>query len=101
MLTPKPVARVGDLFATGHACAPVSSILLGSKTVFIDNRPAARVGDPSVVHPILVGEACVPHQVLILTGSPTVFVEGKPLARVGDQIDFGAITTGAPTVFSG
>jgi uncharacterized Zn-binding protein involved in type VI secretion len=94
-------ARIGDTFTTGHGCSPVSTIATGAPTVIIEGKPAARIGDQSVVHTILIGKNCVPHVVPILTGSPTVIADGRPLARVGDTIDFGVITTGAPTVFAG
>ena len=76
-----------------------SSILQsGSSTVFIEGKPAARVGDLFLQHVLL----SLPHTVhipLIQSGSSTVFIEGKPAARVGDLLNCGGnILSGASTV---
>jgi len=95
------VARIGDAFATGHACDGVSTIAGGSGSVFVNGIPASRRGDPGAVHDILVGDACVPHSTSISGGSGTVFADGISLARVGDAIDAGAIIAGSGNVFAG
>lgn len=95
------VARIGDPFATGHACDGSSAIAQGSGDVFANGIAVSRVGDMSVPHAILVGDLCVPHVVPIAAGSGSVFVNGIPCARVGDAIDAGAITAGSGDVFAG
>jgi uncharacterized Zn-binding protein involved in type VI secretion len=61
------------------------TIANGSGDVFINNRPAARVGDSSTGH-LKPGNPCTGHVAQISQGSSTVFVNGKPLARVGDGL---------------
>jgi len=95
------VARIGDLFATGHLCDAASVIGEGSGDVFANGIPVSRVGDNSVVHDILQGGACVPHTAPIAAGSGTVFANGIALARVGDAIDAGSISAGSADVFAG
>lgn len=95
------VARQNDKFNTGHGCDTSSTITGPSTDVFANGRGVERKGDPSVIHSILAGKACVPHSINILSGSSTVFVNGKPIARIGDSIDNGAISSGSPDVFAG
>ena len=59
-------------------------IAQGSPDVTIDNRPAARVGDPSTSHLIPSRRFCIPHTSRIASGSGSVFINGKSAARVGD-----------------
>ena len=95
------VARQNDQFNTGHGCDTTAMITGPSTDVFANGRGVERKGDPSVVHSILVGKACVPHTVNITGGSSTVFVNGKPIARIGDSIDSGSISSGSQDVFAG
>lgn len=95
------VARIGDPFATGHACEGSSTIAGGSGNVFANGISVSRRGDPSASHTRLVGKLCIPHTVPITGGSGSVFVNGISIARVGDAIDKGAITGGSPDVFAG
>jgi uncharacterized Zn-binding protein involved in type VI secretion len=70
--------------------------------VFINNQPAATVGDVSTLHKKPGGKKCSPHVAPIVTGSATVFINGKPAARVGDALaECTVIATGSPTVFIG
>jgi uncharacterized Zn-binding protein involved in type VI secretion len=76
------------------------TIANGSGDVFINNQPAARVGDSSTVH-LKPGKPCRPHTAPIAQGSSTVFVNGKPLARVGDSLSgCTAIAQGSSDVFA-
>jgi uncharacterized Zn-binding protein involved in type VI secretion len=95
------VARIGDLFATGHGCDGSSTIAAGSGDVFANGIGVSRQGDASASHTLPDGDACVPHTVPILGGSGTVYATGIPLARVGDVIDAGAISGGSGDVFAG
>lgn len=79
-------ARQGD---AGVVHCSGFNIASGSPDVFINGRPAARVGDPSTTHLRPAGP-CVPHSSTIASGSPNVFVNGRALARVGDP--FGGCT---------
>lgn len=87
-------ARIGDMhvcpMATGtvpHVGGPVA---LGSATVMILGKSAARVGDTAV---------CSGPPDTIAQGSGTVKIEGKPAARMGDATTHGGIIVlGAPTV---
>jgi len=95
----QPAARVGDA-GLPHCTAYV--IATGSPTVFINNRPAARLGDVSTLHKKPGGKTCIPHVATIVTGSSTVFINGQPAARVGDALlDCTVIISGSPTVFIG
>lgn len=76
------VARVGDpgiVHCSGYVVAS------GSPDVIINDRPAARLGDPSTSH-LRPGAPCVPHVSNIVSASPDVYVNGLPLARVGDPL---------------
>jgi uncharacterized Zn-binding protein involved in type VI secretion len=95
-------ARVGDPVSTGHLCDTTTKIAEGSPNVFIEGNPAAYVNSALEPHTILVNSDCVPHiGTKVNAGSAKVFVNGKGLARVTDSADFGFITRGAQTVFSG
>ena len=76
-------ARMGD---PGTVHCGAYNIATGSPNVFINNKPAARVGDTSTVHLQPGGKHCVPHTSTIVVGSGTVFVNNKPLAYVGSAL---------------
>lgn len=86
-------ARIGDK----HTC-PVTDpkphvggfIVKGARTVRIEGKPAARLGDAA---------ECKGPPDTISSGSASVRIEGKPAARVGDKtIHGGLIVLGAQTV---
>jgi uncharacterized Zn-binding protein involved in type VI secretion len=93
----KPAARVGDQHECPkdqpkeHVGGPIKS---GSPNVFINGKPAARVGDPL---------GCEDGSTDTITeGSSNVFINGKPAARLGDATDHGGkISEGSPNVFIG
>ena len=95
-------ARVGDPVNTGHLCDTTTNIAEGSPNVFIEGQSADYAGSALKPHLILAVDKCVPHiGTKVNSGSSKVFVNGKNLARVTDSADFGFITRGASTVFSG
>jgi uncharacterized Zn-binding protein involved in type VI secretion len=87
---PQNYARMGGIAQCpphGHGCPAcphptMGPIISGSKNVFIDSMPAARVGD-SGVHTLAA--CCGANTFVITTGDPNVLIDGKPAARVGDQ----------------
>ena len=92
------VARLGDAGVT-H-CTPYT-IAQGSPNVFINGRPAARIGDSSTLHKKPGGKNCVPHVSVISSGSASVFVNGRPVARIGDSLaDCTVIAQGSSNVFA-
>lgn len=90
--------RQGDN-CTGHdACAP-TPLAEGSPNVFINGKPAGRVGDHYASHGCIVHSS---HQDVITTGSSTVFINGRPAARIGDAVSIGgAVQDGSGNVFIG
>jgi uncharacterized Zn-binding protein involved in type VI secretion len=92
-----PAARVGDK----HRCNKTEPVphgggeILdpGSRTVFIGQENAARVGDKAWCE---AGAFDV-----IVTGEATVLIGERPAARLGDATDGGHITTGEATVLIG
>ncbi len=63
-------ARLGDV-GSGHGCFPPTPIIKGSPDVFINHRPAARLGDAVLVHGC---GNCPPHGRSISAGSDNVFI---------------------------
>lgn len=89
----KPAARKGDK-CTGHPGAGPRVNDQGSPDVFINGRPAHRVGDHWVKHS--------GHDSRLAEGSPTVFVNGKGQGRKGDRVACGSLVAeGSPDVFVG
>lgn len=80
-------ACVGSLVSGHDFCQP-TEVISGSENVFINNKPAARVGDICAEH------NCEgspfdhpPHVPIIVSGSENVFINKKPAARVGDLVN--------------
>ena len=91
-------ARLGDIGA-GHGCFPPTPIIAGSPDVLINGRPAARVGDPLLLHGC---GNCPPHPRSISAGSGNVIINGKPAARVDDAIGCGGkLSSGSGDVLIG
>jgi uncharacterized Zn-binding protein involved in type VI secretion len=65
-------------------CSPWT-IANGSPDVYINGRPAARVGDKTSLH-LRPGLICPPHTAAISQGAATVFINGRPAARVGSAV---------------
>ena len=94
----KKAARLGDI-GSAHGCFPPTPIISGSPDIVINNRPAARVGDPLAPHGCAV---CPPHPRSISAGSSTVIFNNKPASRVGDAIGCGgSVSTGSGDVIIG
>lgn len=92
------VARLGDR-CSGHGCWPPRPSIEGSPSVFVNGRPALRVGDRWAVHCCPEISEC--HGSVQAAGSSTVFVEGRALARVGDAVACGTIVAeGSDDVFA-
>jgi uncharacterized Zn-binding protein involved in type VI secretion len=92
-------ARLGDL-CTGHGCWPPRPNVQGSPDVYIDGRPAHRVGDAWASH--TCPSLSETHASTLAAGSPDVFVNGRPLGRIGDPVACGSsVATGSDRVFSG
>ena len=86
------VTRLGDL-CTGHPGGEPRPSITGSPNVFINNRPAHRVGDAWAVHN--------GHGGVLIEGSGRVFVNGQPLGRIGDAISCGSVVAqGSDNVFA-
>ena len=98
-------ARLGDkaqVDADAHGCPGcphpgVGPVVTGSPDVFINTKPAARLGDLGI-H----AACCGPNNFTIAKGSPTVYVNGKPLARLQDKTKHcggsGPLIEGSPDV---
>lgn len=70
---------------------------VGSPTVFVDNKPAVRIGDSVQPH----GRGSHNNPVMAV-GSPTVFVNNIPVCREGDAANCGHKgSPGSSTVFAG
>jgi len=88
---------LGDI-GTDHNGFPPTPVTAGSPDVFIDGKPAARVGDPLAPHS---KPKHPPHPRSIAAGSSTVFVNGKPLAITGGAVDCGGVVIGSGSVIVG
>ncbi|AXI24339.1 PAAR motif [Cardinium endosymbiont of Sogatella furcifera] len=76
-----------------HVNGGIIIIILGCPNVFINNLPAARVGDK------LICSGPPPHQDTIVKGSSNVLIDKKPAARLGDTTSMGGmIVQGCATV---
>jgi uncharacterized Zn-binding protein involved in type VI secretion len=82
-----PQGRLGDksmVPADSHGCLAcphpaVGPAVAGSPNVFVNKRPALRVGDPGI-H----AACCGPNTWTAQQGSGTVFINGKAAHRLGD-----------------
>jgi uncharacterized Zn-binding protein involved in type VI secretion len=94
-----PQSRIGDI-GSGHSSFPPTPVIAGSPNVFVNGRPAARLGDALAPHGS--PSPSTPHGRSIAGGSGTVFINGRPASRIGDPIDCGgSLVTGSPNVFTG
>jgi len=88
-------ARKGD-WCIPH-CSPYTTDG-GSKSVFINGKPANRVGDPTKLHLSKFSSYCSPHAPIISSGAETVFINGKKAAFVGSKTCT-AVAMGSKDVF--
>jgi uncharacterized Zn-binding protein involved in type VI secretion len=91
-------ARLGDI-CTGHGCWPPRTGISASTNVFINGRPAHKVGDAWNIH-------CCPkkgcHPGTVAAGSRGIYINGSPAARIGDSINCGSvIAAGSSNTFFG
>ena len=91
-----------DLGATGHGCDAVIGVKATQYTVRANNKPVARLLDPTLPHtiPSLI-PPCIPHMEKVNSASTTVRANGIPVARVGDAYDMGQMIEGSSNVRAG
>lgn len=79
-----PAARLGDIHICPMCDGPKphvgGPVAMGSANVFIEGKPAARLGDQLV---------CVGPPDAFLAGSPSVLINGKPACRITDPLAHG------------
>ena len=104
----KAACRLGDrsncpLDVHGKTCCPhnvTGPAVTGSPNVFINGKPALRVGDRGT-HTL----CCGPNNWRCVKGSATVYVNGKPLVHKGDMTlhcgGLGRMIDGSSDVFAG
>ena len=91
-----------DLGTTGHGCDAVIGVKATQFTVRANNKPVARLNDPTLPHTIQNPEPpCISHMAKVNIGSFTVRAQNRPVARVGDSYDGGAMIQGSDTVRAG
>lgn len=100
--------RLGDKSqapADGHGCPAcphpvIGPAVQGSPNVFVNSRPAVRVGDMGI-H----AACCGPNMWKAVEGSATVFFNGKPAHRMGDKDQHcggsGKLINGSSNVYVG
>ncbi|MGF1725665.1 type VI secretion system PAAR protein [Photobacterium nomapromontoriensis] len=94
----KKAARLGDQ-GSGHDGFPPTIIISGSSNVFIEGKPAARVGDTLIPH---AKPKNPPHPRSVAQGSSSVFINGRPAVFDGCDISCGGVIIGGSgTVFIG
>lgn len=94
-----PQATRQDDCCTGHDACPPTELCEGSPNVFINGRPAGRVGDKYKPHSCFIH---APHQDSIASGSATVFINGIQAGRIGDAVQIGgSVRDGSPNVYIG
>lgn len=89
-VSPDNYAHVGDIAdcpSDSHGCPSCphhvkGPILTGSPNVFVDGKPAARVGDTGTHKDYL---CCGPNKFEIVEGDNDVLIDGKAAARIGDK----------------
>jgi len=92
-----------DLGTTGHGCDVVIGVEATQFTVRANNKPVARLNDPTLPHtrPAPPPPPCIPHMAKVNVGSSTVRAQNIPVARVGDSYDGGEMIQGSDTVRAG
>lgn len=86
--------RQGD-YTTGHGPWGSQTVVVGSPNVFVNGRPASRVGDTVSTHCAVIGLSTICHSgSTISSGSHNVFVNGRPKARNGDGVSCGGSVMG-------
>lgn len=93
----KKLVTLGDL-GTDHEGFPPTPVIAGSPDVYIDGKPAIRVGDPLAPHS---KPKHPPHPRIIVSGEPSILINGKPAAVTGGAIDCGGATIGSASASTG
>lgn len=92
-------ARIGDP-TSGHGSFPPTMTAAGSGNVFINGKPAHRLGDGWIPH--ASPSPSPPHRDVLASGSGSVFINGAPAGRVGDSGSVGGtIVSGSSNVHIG
>lgn len=90
------ISRIFDK-CTGHGGFHPRISASGSSNVFVNGRPALRIGDKWIVH--CRKDHC--HPSTQCGGSSAVRINGKGAARVGDKVCCGSsVMTGSGNVFA-
>lgn len=90
--------RLGDM-DTGHDACPPTALITASPNVFINGKPAGRVGDSYAAHGCIIHES---HSGTIAGGSSSVFINGKAAGRINDPVSCGgSVAEGSDNVFIG
>jgi|TARA_R110000824_G_scaffold78560_1_gene198260 uncharacterized Zn-binding protein involved in type VI secretion len=94
---------LSDLARTGHGCHFVIGVKATQHSVFVNGKPALRMGDPCLPHtiPVCCPLRCVPHPAVVNMGSFKVFAKGIPVARFLDSTDMGMLIMGSFNVHAG
>ena len=94
---------MSDLARTGHPCHFVIGVKATQYSVYVNGKPALRLGDPLLPHtiPVCCPLRCVPHPAVVWMGSMKVFVKGIPVSSFGDGADMGQLIMGSFNVFAG
>lgn len=93
-----PMSSLGDR-CTGHGNFPPRPSTSGSSNVFINGKPALRVGDSFAPH---APPNVTPHGGSVSVGSSTVSINGRGAARIGDPVSCGsAVAEGSADVSVG
>ncbi len=71
---------------SGHLSFLPRPAIMGSTNVFVNGRPAVRVGDMWAVHFDLMG-MLPPHPGVALMGSTRLLINSRPAVRMGDMIN--------------
>jgi uncharacterized Zn-binding protein involved in type VI secretion len=103
------ICRLGDISETttpdAHGCPGCphpckGPAITASANVFVQGKPALRVGDTGV-H----SACCGPNTWVVIEASSQVFVNGQQLVRIGDRTQhcgaMGKMTTGATVTHDG
>ena len=99
------ISRNQDKCMTGHTCTGLSPVRATQFTVFANNKPILRLGDPvkphTILRPVPKPPKCVIHRAKVKGSSRTVFVRGIGVARKGDRADKGAMAQASFDVVAG
>jgi uncharacterized Zn-binding protein involved in type VI secretion len=98
----KGCTYIGAL-STGHICYPPTALVQSSQNVYVNFKPAGRLGDLFTAHACPCDKCPPPHTVRAISDGPlNVYFNMRPPGRIGDQISCGdKIAQGSFNVFAG